>query len=1191
MRTYPSLHRFWPWALATGLVLVGCASPGAGQNSGPTADAGPDRDVVVGEAVVLDGSASSDPDGEPLTYSWSVQVQPSGSSAAIADADAVQASFTPDAEGAYEVQLQVSDGRAEDIDTITLTAWPPGLEALPGEDDTPAAEAVFDLHVPLVLDESHVTQVDDGPSVLRTEIEIEFAERATVGDVNAVLAELGGAIVSMVRNTPVVVVELPDPGDLASLEARIQELEALPTIESVTMSLLMQVPELPRAEDASGIGTEELPPALATRARIDHHLAIRGHGAWNARGALPPVADRPWYLIGDFFGDGAPGDGFGVQAIAGDYGSGNAYRHGYHVLGISLGSYGGGATTNARSDVTGMFPGMLMVRAVDITQGLNTNARTRNRLVHRMNDIVDADPGARIVVNTSIGYAKPRSIFTSQNSDARKYIAQIRSNDLERRVLHVTTAGNVDGTPAAPVTWPAEDNSMFAYAALGDVHTKSGLPIENLRNVLVVENRVNTLETGMQRPVPTCGSGSTILGGQISAIGTRVFSFGRVTTALPDGDSQTTSLASGTSMATPQVAGLAALAWTLAPTLDAPDVARLLIDTARDDYSLATPGDADGWGCNAVAPAPVVDALDAILAAGGDVALAALLDVADGNGGPGSDGVFDEHDIELTLSTWAGITSPTLDYGRFDLNGDGITDGARTSTATDRMDLNGDGRFESVDLDLLGADVPFDENAVNDFDVLCRAAFGAAYGGSTLARNGLLGQPCGIVDVQLLDPNDGDVFAEGEVVGVQVEVGIGGTHEGDVVLYSNGREHSRFGGYSYLDSFVITTLSTREVCPGDPVVEVRFEDDATGLRASDTVTLDIVPNQLSVSIAGPNPRWVRVKIPAGGSAPAIDDIELLGRAYHPTCEDPFSQRVDQSGLEWADPASSTFLGSGEDLVLSQTYLSDGSGGFEPRDVRLTLIRSGTHVTDRVTLRPCSSTIGLDPGESAAEGYPECPLGGVIGDVIEGLLDAFGTLDPNDVEEIVAREIHGVPRYRDVLEILGWDPCDPRFCDPYPPDFPMSAAELAAGFYGDRSTVTSDLLDRLIKSVGAPTLDEAEAQVEMVLQDLAAETAISDADRALVTTAASVGLAAVEAFSPTSRGGLDTWRNFGFAGDPDTLADRADVRVPLTRSVEGFLTAVVVDNQRTAFDGAPYLHAAEYAAVLGAFDAAMQAPVE
>src|SRR5204862_8090886 len=48
-------------------------------NVGPVANAGLDQTVRVGVPVQLDGSASFDPNGDPLTFQWRLVAHPTGS--------------------------------------------------------------------------------------------------------------------------------------------------------------------------------------------------------------------------------------------------------------------------------------------------------------------------------------------------------------------------------------------------------------------------------------------------------------------------------------------------------------------------------------------------------------------------------------------------------------------------------------------------------------------------------------------------------------------------------------------------------------------------------------------------------------------------------------------------------------------------------------------------------------------------------------------------------------------------------------------------------------------------------------------------------------------------------------------------------------------------------------------------------
>lgn len=93
------------------------------QNSKPVAHAGLDQtNKLVGIPVELDGSQSSDVDGDALTYLWSMLHQPEGGNVVIRQADQAKATFTPDKPGDYVGQLIINDGQANSDPATTVVA-------------------------------------------------------------------------------------------------------------------------------------------------------------------------------------------------------------------------------------------------------------------------------------------------------------------------------------------------------------------------------------------------------------------------------------------------------------------------------------------------------------------------------------------------------------------------------------------------------------------------------------------------------------------------------------------------------------------------------------------------------------------------------------------------------------------------------------------------------------------------------------------------------------------------------------------------------------------------------------------------------------------------------------------------------------------------------------------------------------
>jgi hypothetical protein len=102
---------------AVDVVVVVAAFP----NAAPTANAGPDQTIPKNTQVILDGSASFDPDGDPITYLWSFVALPQGSTAVLTGADTPAPTFMADRGGDYVVRLTVNDGQVDSTPDTVVT--------------------------------------------------------------------------------------------------------------------------------------------------------------------------------------------------------------------------------------------------------------------------------------------------------------------------------------------------------------------------------------------------------------------------------------------------------------------------------------------------------------------------------------------------------------------------------------------------------------------------------------------------------------------------------------------------------------------------------------------------------------------------------------------------------------------------------------------------------------------------------------------------------------------------------------------------------------------------------------------------------------------------------------------------------------------------------------------------------------
>ena len=129
-------------------------------NTAPVADAGDDQTLTqIGSTVQLDGTGSSDFDGDTITYSWTWVSKPAGSSATLSGPSSWNPTFIADVHGDYKISLIVTD--------VFRASSPPDSVKISFTNVKPVADAGGDQSVEVgdivVLDGGGSTDANNDP--------------------------------------------------------------------------------------------------------------------------------------------------------------------------------------------------------------------------------------------------------------------------------------------------------------------------------------------------------------------------------------------------------------------------------------------------------------------------------------------------------------------------------------------------------------------------------------------------------------------------------------------------------------------------------------------------------------------------------------------------------------------------------------------------------------------------------------------------------------------------------------------------------------------------------------------------------------------------------------------------------------------------------------------------------------------
>lgn len=660
--------------------------------------------------------------------------------------------------------------------------WTIGLP-LSGRPRDLASKALFDLP-PVGVDPS---QIENG--VILTRIDLRISVSASVQEVNAALAKVGGRIVSMSAGDLAMTIAVPRQASLSALRHLADVLSAQPGIGLARPGFEPQ--PLTFRKDGSTVVDPAflvsrrflMPSRFPAAINVGTSRASGGPLLTSAGGCkVDPVT----ILVPDFFGATVPA-GFQSQvpflppdtplATFPDPNSPGAY-HGYLV----------GAIVGAANPY---WP-CLIVTPIQ-SAGLTPDQETRALL-----PLMPPLGEDKFIVTRSLGYTTCATApDPCEAPDGQIYRPADRAEDaltwkaLTRKrwgdFLMINAAGNErnkDGTRIYPGLGEAAYDNHPAIAALTDplfsfvsdtalwnplipLDANGGAFVSLVADSATVAQLTNDVnDAGLAGPdsIPTdvliVGSSTneprsatqtafvppeqlteslfSNSGSDLRAVGEGTFDPG-----LPPGSDLHAEGFNGTSFATPQVAGLVSYLWLLSNDL------RYVQPVEKTRQAILQ--NVRNQGIDAYATVLSLDQAVLPTTETAPVRLA-LLDV-DG------DGLFTEKDIDIFLRFLYFVdgqgnitrqlpTNTQADFSRYDLNGDGFT--TASGDHRERFDLDrvgstqyGTTLYSTVTQMIEGQPIGFDESELTDVEILCYYAYSPLYAGDFDARKSLLDGRCG----------------------------------------------------------------------------------------------------------------------------------------------------------------------------------------------------------------------------------------------------------------------------------------------------------------------------------------------------------------------------------------------------------------------------------------------------------------